>query len=333
MPEQPRPERVTQNRVIALFCPRTTTPPPQTNVVREASSTYRTATDSLQSALGYRNLGNWSKRPNNRNIETEILRANLQIRGYSTAQISAAVQKLETAADTKGITLYQANLRTYQLLRYGVQVQTEIDRSYETVHLVDWAHPERNDFAIAEEVTLKGGYERRPDLVIYINGIAIGVIELKRSSVEVADGVRQLITNQEAIFNQNFFSTVQFVFAGNDAQGLYYGTTGTKEEFFVPWKLPDSSTEPPKSGSLLDRPLAEMCDKSRLLDLIRNFIIFDGGQKKVPRPHQYTGLKLAQTRIRQREGGVIWHTQGSGKSILMVLLTKWVLEQIGRAHV
>jgi type I restriction enzyme R subunit len=69
-----------------------------------------------------------------------------------------------------------------------------------------------------------------------------------------------------------------------------------------------------------------MCEKSRLLDLIRNFIIFDAGIKKVPRPHQYTAVKAAQERVRRQEGGVIWHTQGSGKSILMVLIAKWLLE-------
>jgi type I restriction enzyme R subunit len=72
------------------------------------------------------------------------------------------------------------------------------------VHLIDWVNPEKNDFALAEEVTLKGGYERRPDIVLYINGIAMVVLELKRSSVELADGVRQLITNQEEIFNKAF---------------------------------------------------------------------------------------------------------------------------------
>lgn len=301
MPEKPRSERRTQNRVIGLF------------------------TDKQQPGyLGYQYLGEWHKRVDNRCIETELLCANLSARGYSPAQISSATQKLMASADTTGVTLYQANLRTYQLLRYGVPVQIAAGKPHDTVHLIDWEHPEKNYFGLAEEVTLRGGYERRPDLVLYINGIAVGVIELKRSSVEIGDGVRQLITNQEEIFNKGFFATVQLVFAGNDSQGLRYGTVSTREEFFVEWKPSDTTNLTP--GALLDRPLREMCEKVRLLELIRNFIIFDNGIKKVPRPHQYVAVKKAQERIRRREGGVIWHTQGSGKSILMVLLAKWITE-------
>lgn len=151
-------------------------------------------------------------------------------------QISQALQKLMAAADATGVTLYQANLRTYQLLRYGVPVQVAAGVPHETVHLIDWSAPAKNHFALAEEVTLKGGHERRPDIVLYVNGIALVVIELKRSSVEVANGIRQLITNQEEIFNQGFFSTVQLVLAGSDSQGLRYGTAGTPEKFFVEWK-------------------------------------------------------------------------------------------------
>ncbi len=204
---------------------------------------------------------------------------------------------------------------------------------HDDVDLIDWKNPENNDFALAEEVTLKGGYERRPDIVLYLNGIAVALIELKRSSVEIADGVRQLITNQEEIFNKGFFSTVQLLLAGNDAQGLRYGTIGTPEQFFVEWKDEAPPGGAPVPGALLDRPLAQLCNKERLLDLIRNCVIFDAGRKKIPRPHQYFGLKAAQARIARREGGVIWHTQGSGKSILMVLIAKWLLEHDPEARI
>ncbi|MDB4354153.1 type I restriction endonuclease, partial [Akkermansiaceae bacterium] len=299
MPEQPRSERETQNRLLQLF-------------THEGNPQY----------LGYAYLGDWQKRDNNRCIERDILTKNLSDRGYSSEEISAALIQLESDASAVGKTLYEVNLKTYDRLRYGAPVQIGSGTPTKDIHFIDWENPEKNHFGIAQEVTLKGGLTRRPDLVLYINGIAIGVIELKRSSVAIEDGIRQLYTNQEEQFNKGFFSTVQFVFAGNDSVGLKYGTTGTREKYFLHWKAPKGAKD--EKGYLLDLPIAEMCNKETLLDLIYNCVIFDAGTKKVPRMHQYIAFKKSQERIGKGEGGVIWHTQGSGKSILMVLLAKWL---------
>ncbi len=280
-------ERATQNRVIALF----------------------------RDELGYRYLGNWCDRDVNSNIEDGILSAWLTRSGYTPAQISAALYKLHTEADNHSRKLYGNNQAVYELLRYGVKVKTEAGKPTETVHLIDWQNPEQNDFAIAEEVTLKGNQERRPDLVLYVNGIAVGVLELKNSRVSIGDGIRQLLSNQQAEFNEWFFSTVQIVFAGNDSEGLQYGTIKTEEKYFLKWK----EDEADNSRFKLDKYLLKLCRKDRLIELMHDFVLFDGGVKKLPRAHQYFGVKAAQEHVRQRKGGIIWHTQGSGKSIVMVL--------------
>ena len=309
MPSRPRAERTTQNRVVKLFTDK-----------------------SRADCLGYADLGDWGKREGNRNIEPDYLAANLKRRGYTDVQVSAALRQLQAAAEISGNTLYDANLKTYGLLRYGADVQTALGEPIRKVHFIDWANPDNNDFALAEEVTLRGGLERRPDIVLYLNGIAIAVIELKRSSVGMAEGIRQLISNQEKQFNEAFFSTVQLLLAGNDSQGVHYATVGSPEEFYVQWK-DWAGLAGGEAGALLDRPLAQLFDKAHLLDFLYHFVIFDGGIKKVPRQHQHAGIKAAQERTRKREGGVIWHTQGSGKSILMVLLAKWLLEDDPNARI
>ena len=156
-----QPERATQNRVIALF----------------------------REELGYRYLGDWRDRDGNSNIEEGLLTAHLQKSGYTPAQISTALFKLHAEADNHSRGLYANNQAVYNLQRYGVPVKLEAGKATETVHLINWQEPEKNDFALAEEVTLHGNYERRPDLVLYVNGIAVGVLELKRSSVSIA-GIR-----------------------------------------------------------------------------------------------------------------------------------------------
>ena len=294
-------ERVTQDRVIQLFIQK----------------------------LGYRYLGDWSDRLGNDCIEEDALTDFLKRSGYSDAHVSAALYKLRSAALLHGRSLYTANQAVYELLRYGVSVKVEAGQVNETVHLINWDKPEDNDFAIAEEVTLKGGHERRPDIVLYINGIAIAVLELKNSRKGLGEGIRQCLSNQQPEFNDWFFSTVQLVMAGNDSEGLRYGTIGTQEKYFLTWK----EDETDNAGYKLDKYLAKLCSKQRLTELVHDFVLFDGGVKKLPRVHQYFGIKAAQTHVQQRRGGIIWHTQGAGKSILMVLLARWILENKPAARV
>ncbi len=296
-----KPERATQDRVLQLFT----------------------------GPLKYRALGDWTDRPGNHCIEEGLLTAHLQGQGYSPAHISAALHQLRAAALQHGQTLYAANEAVYPLLRYGVTVRVAPGQPSETVHLVNWQQPEANDFAIAEEVTLKGGHERRPDLVLYLNGLAVAVLELKNSRVSVGEGIRQSLSNQQPEFNAWFFSTVQLVLAGNDSEGLRYGSIATQDKYFLTWK----EDEADNSGFKLDKYLAKICSKARLLELVHDFVLFDGGVKKLPRVHQYFGIKAAQAHVQQRRGGIIWHTQGAGKSILMVLLARWILESNPKARV
>jgi len=296
-----KPERATQDRVIELFAEK----------------------------LGYRYLGDWSEREGNHCIEEGLLTAHLAGQGYSPAQISAALHRVRAEALLHGRTLVAANQAVYQLLRYGVSVKVAAGEVSETVHLVNWDQPADNDFAIAEEVTLKGGHERRPDIVLYLNGIAVGVMELKNSRVGLGEGIRQCLSNQQPEFNDWFFSTVQLVLAGNDSEGLRYGTIETQEKYFLTWK----EDEADNAGYKLDKYLAKLCSKHRLLELVHDFVLFDGGAKKLPRVHQYFGIKAAQAHVQQRRGGIIWHTQGAGKSILMVLLARWILENKPAARV
>jgi type I restriction enzyme, R subunit len=236
---------------------------------------------------------------------------------------------LTTEAKNPTHSLYDNNKAVYSFLRYGVPVKTEVGKVTDTVKLINWAEPEKNDFAIAKEVTLGGNYERRPDLVLYINGIGVAVIELKNSYVSIGHSIRQLLSNQQREFHEWFFSTVQIVFAGNDSEGLRYGTIGTPEKYFLQWK----EDEADNTHFKLDKYLIKMCRKERLIELMHDFVLFDGGRKKLPRVHQYVGVKEAQERVDAYQGGIIWHTQGSGKSIVMVFLAKWILENKPKARV
>lgn len=299
-------EKKTQARVVALF----------------------------QQRLGYDYLGNQIE-GESRNIEPKLLTAWLTSQGVGEDLITRVLHELNKVATDTSKSIYDRNREVYDLLRYGVKVLPGMGENKVTVWLIDWKQPLNNHFAIAEEVTVKGAdakaAAKRPDVVIYVNGIALGVLELKRSTVSVAEGIRQNLDNQKKEFIQPFFSTLQWVMAGNDTEGLRYATIETPEKYWLRW-VEDSGSHAAEPH-LLDRHLLQVCEKGRLLELIHDFVVFDAGTKKLCRQNQYFGVKAAQEFIHRREGGIIWHTQGSGKSLTMVWLAKWIRENREGARV
>ncbi|MFH1825501.1 MAG: HsdR family type I site-specific deoxyribonuclease [Candidatus Firestonebacteria bacterium] len=292
-------ERITQNRIVELF----------------------------SKQLKYEYLGNWKEREDNSNIEKKILHNYLKGMKYNEIVIEKAIYEISRIQTNIGKSLFELNKEAYSLLRYGVKVKEDIGDKFQTVWLIDWNNPEKNNFAFAEEVTIRGENDKRPDIVLYINGIAIGILELKRSTISVSEGIRQNLDSQDKKFIMPFFTTIQFVMAGNDTEGLRYGTIETQEKYYLQWK------ESGNAENKIDQHLLQLCNKERILEIIHDFIVYDFGRKKLCRHNQYFGVKEAQKYIRKREGGIIWHTQGSGKSLTMVWLAKWIRENMEDSRV
>jgi type I restriction enzyme R subunit len=273
-------ERKTQERIINLFASK---------------------------VMGYSYLGNWKDREDNSSIEEAYLIKFLKKQGYNDNLIKKALFELQQIATNQNKGLYDINKEVYSLLRYGIQVKDNIGEANQTVWLIDWKNKSNNDFYIAEEVTVKGQHDKRPDIVFYVNGIAVAVLELKRSTISVSQGIRQNLDNQRQLFIKQFFATIQLVMAGNDTEGLRYATTDTPEKYYLKWKE-ESDIE-----NKLDNHLCLLCNKEKLLEIIHDFIVFDFGRKKICRHNQYFGVKAAQDYLKKRKGGIIWHTQGRQK--------------------
>lgn len=295
----------------------------------------------FEEKLNYTYLGNFEDRKKNSNIEEELLLKFL-IKKYPKEIAKKAIAELKKVAHNETKSLYEVNKEVYNMLKYGTGITLYVGEKEQKVYFIDYEDYTNNDFYIAEEVTVEGQNEKRPDIVIYINGIAIGVIELKRSTVSINEGIRQNLDNQKALFIERFFTTIQFVIAGNDTEGLKYATTLTPAKYYLTWiedikaigelhEKVDSLIN--KNDFLIDQQLISLFEKERLIDLIDNFIIFDGGIKKVPRYNQYFGVSNAREYVEKHESGIIWHTQGSGKSLSMVLLAKWILANINDSRV
>lgn len=297
------PERRTQDRLVALLSGHRTDGP---------------------GGLGWRYLGTWQRRGGAAPVEAALLRPWLLSRGHAPEVADRAIDRLARAARMEGTTLFDANRAVYEMLRYGVAVAPGPGEAPVTVRFIDWTDPAANDLGIAEEVTIKGrdarAWTKRPDLVLYANGIALGIVELKRSTVGVGEGIRQTLDNQRPEFIRPFFTTVQITFAGNDTEGLRYAPILTPQPYWLAWKEESAIAAP------LDRDATAMMAPARFLELIHDFTLYDAGIKKIARPNQYFGVKAAQDSIDARRGGILWQTQGSGKSLIMVMLARWIRE-------
>lgn len=282
----------------------------------------------LQEELGYEYLGNWEKQSN----------SNLLVENYLAFQTSSGViaelarrsfDHLDKLANYGNGNLYQRNKDFYSALRYGIKLPPELGKQRETIWAINWDDFNSNHFAFAEEVTVEGKIaNKRPDIVIYINGIAIGVIEFKRSTVSIEEGILQHLDNQKEEFIENFFSTVQILIAGNDTQGVKYGTVGTPRNGYYYWNEEHKSIE-----NKLDRAIKQILSKDRILEIVNSFISFANGFKIICRSNQFHGVKALLGSAKDDESGMIWHTQGSGKSMTMVWGAKKIRENVDNSRI
>lgn len=310
-----------------------------TRVVKPERETQKHAIELVLDALpSYAYLGNLEDVENS-NIRENELREFLTSKQHCTAsEATEAINALKQAAACGSYSaLYEKGLDCYKLLRNGANISRGYGETYRHVDYIDFANPSNNRFAIAEEVTVRCVTEdlqhRRPDIVVYVNGIALVVLELKKVSVSVADAIRQNRRNQEDGEICQFFTTVQLIMAGNESEGIKYGVTKTPEEYWVRWKEPAGEPCEPSRFTVdnyhneMYRSLLQMLEPARLLGFIHDCIIYDGGTKKAARPNQYFALEAAKRRVEAKESGIIWHSQGSGKSLTMIWLAQWIREQ------
>ncbi len=304
----------------------------------------------IKEKLEYKYLGNLQyakgkyvnkKGLKNSPIIEEELRNYLTRAGYTEMQVTGAVEDLKNAThmpDKEFATLKKVNNHVYELLKNGVSKKPSLEENEQDVMFFDFEKIEKNRFAIAEEVSFNepGGYSARPDLVVYVNGIALCVIELKRGSVDVNEGVRQHLSNQQRDLIPSFFTTTQFTVAAHESihrelnegeqvddsmYGFKYATIGTPQSFWCPWKEDTN-----KTGIVLSdtESFLKFFAKETFMFLVRYCVVSDGGVKKVARPHQYHALRAAEPRLKDKASGVIWHSQGSGKSLTMVWLASYI---------
>jgi type I restriction enzyme R subunit len=280
-------------------------------------------------------------------ILAERLAALNRVRGragevpFSEANIATAIERLR---GTGPLGLLRANEAMSDLILLGTSLPQMVDgetRSH-SLRYVDWENPANNVFHVVPEFEVTRTRRTdtyRPDLVLFVNGIPFGVIEGKAAMVDVAQAISQHLRNQSADGITALFATVQVLGAIN-IRDARYATVGTAAKFWAKWRDdPDEEaavrTDLGPNPSAQDRLLHALFRPDRLLDMTRRFTLFDAGEKKIARYQQVHAIKRILARVRavgadgKRPGGVLWHTQGSGKSLTMVMLARALAMEAG----
>ncbi|MBR4473919.1 MAG: type I restriction endonuclease subunit R [Oscillospiraceae bacterium] len=264
-----------------------------------------------------------------------------ELRRFSGGSISKAISALN---QNSAAGLYASNKEIYDLICSGKSLEESIPggslQSFD-INYIDFDHPENNILQVTDEFEVErpSGKFARPDIVVLVNGIPLVVIECKRSNVDVMEGVTQNIRNWGEDYIPQLFRYTQLVVAMNPDKVLY-GTCGTPSKQFVSWHEDDKEwlndwcrkCSPDGQIKEQDRALVSLLHPNRLMDLIRNFIIYDNNIKKICRYKQFFAVKKCMDRILLKDeantrNGVLWHTQGSGKTLTMIMLTKMILRE------
>lgn len=320
-------------------------------VANEMSTSQRPAIEVLQK-LGYKYISEEENKKLRNYILTDVIFKDIlakklnEINSYeykgekykfSASTIGQAIKDLNEDLVTGVIS---TNEKIYDLLTLGKSYQENMidgtKRSFD-IKYIDFEHPENNDFYVTEEFSvlrMNGKDYARPDIVLFVNGIPLAVIECKDATVPIIQAISQNIRNQKPDYIPQLFKFIQIVMAANKNE-TKYATCGTPDKFWSTWN--EQYVE--KQNELLDktvigrqvtkqdRDIISLFEKERFLELIKDFIIFEAGTKKICRYQQYFAVKAMLERIKHdKKGGVVWHTQGSGKSITMVYITKKLME-------
>ena len=267
---------------------------------------------------------------------------------FSAANIERAMEDLDEPL-TDG--LVRTSEKIYDALLLGKSYPETVGEGKMlsfNLRYIDWDNPQNNVFHVTEEFAVDSQdrqHNARPDIVLFINGIPFAVIECKAPHIPVEEAVGQMIRNQQAAYIPQLFKFAQLVVATNK-NAVKYATAGTPKKFWSVWKEQDTewlqtrlkALVPDRMPTEQDRNIVSLFSAERVYELIRSFILFDANVKKVCRYQQFFAVREIMKTIAEsdehgnRRSGVIWHTQGSGKSLTMVMLAKYILMELKDCH-